>query len=158
MGFRKLQIAWLVGCGLACVLLFALWVRSYWWSDSLYCPVTTQRGGILTSEDGRFGYSTYSPSVLINVWSARAGNVPTGWCVRSSRLSPSRTVTPPMFSCGSDAYFSYVVFPCWLPVLFSITVAAIPRFRWKRQFSLRALLIATTLVAVVLGLIVYTLK
>src|SRR4051812_24381488 len=28
MRFRKLRIAWSVGCGLACVLLIALWVRS----------------------------------------------------------------------------------------------------------------------------------
>ena len=36
MRFRKLRIAWSVGCGLvACVLLIALWVRSYWFDDSV---------------------------------------------------------------------------------------------------------------------------
>ena len=34
-------------------------------------------------------------------------------------------------------------------------LAAAPWIRWSRRFSLRTLLIATTLVAVVLGLIVY---
>jgi hypothetical protein len=29
MKFRKLRIAWSVFCGLACVLLVVLWVRSY---------------------------------------------------------------------------------------------------------------------------------
>ena len=29
MRFRKLRIAWSVGCGIACVLLIVLWVRSY---------------------------------------------------------------------------------------------------------------------------------
>ena len=31
MRFRKLRIAWSVGCGILCVLLIVLWVRSYWW-------------------------------------------------------------------------------------------------------------------------------
>src|SRR5258705_12294632 len=30
MRFRYLRILWTVFCGIACVLLLALWVRSYW--------------------------------------------------------------------------------------------------------------------------------
>jgi hypothetical protein len=33
MRFRKLRIAWSVACAIACVLLIALWVRSYWAVD-----------------------------------------------------------------------------------------------------------------------------
>src|SRR3954451_7738148 len=36
MKFRKLRIAWSVFWGVAAVLLIALWVRSYWWSDVLW--------------------------------------------------------------------------------------------------------------------------
>ena len=36
MKFRKLRIAWSVGCGIACVLLAVLWVRSYWIADTLF--------------------------------------------------------------------------------------------------------------------------
>jgi hypothetical protein len=46
-----------------------------------------------------------------------------------------------------------IVFPHWLPVLQCATFAAVP---WIRRFSLRTLLIATTLIAVVLGLIVWS--
>jgi hypothetical protein len=35
MRFRKLRIAWSVACGIACVLLIALWVRSFWWWDTV---------------------------------------------------------------------------------------------------------------------------
>jgi hypothetical protein len=35
MTFRKLRIALSVFWGLACVLVIALWVRSYWWEDDL---------------------------------------------------------------------------------------------------------------------------
>jgi hypothetical protein len=31
--YRKLRIVWSVGWGIACVLLIALWVRSYWRMD-----------------------------------------------------------------------------------------------------------------------------
>jgi hypothetical protein len=33
MRFRKLGIAWSVGCGIVCLLMIVLWVRSYWWWD-----------------------------------------------------------------------------------------------------------------------------
>ena len=35
MRFRKLRIAWSVGCGIVCVLLIVLWVRSYFHSEGL---------------------------------------------------------------------------------------------------------------------------
>ena len=47
--------------------------------------------------------------------------------------------------------------PSWFPVLLSATLAAVT-FPWKRlswRFTLRTLLVATTLVAVLLGLIVW---
>jgi hypothetical protein len=45
------------------------------------------------------------------------------------------------------------MFPHWIVVIVSGAVAIMPWLRWR--FSLRTLLIATTVVAVVLGLIVY---
>jgi hypothetical protein len=43
----------------------------------------------------------------------------------------------------------FVAMPHWFTILLTATVAALPWFKW--QFSLRTLLIATTLVAVALG-------
>ena len=45
-------------------------------------------------------------------------------------------------------------FPHWCPVLVVATLTAFPWIRWSKRFTLRTLLIATTLIAVVLGLIV----
>jgi hypothetical protein len=39
----------------------------------------------------------------------------------------------------------------WFPILLGVAIASAP---WVRRFSLRTLLIATTLVAVVLGIVV----
>jgi hypothetical protein len=46
------------------------------------------------------------------------------------------------------------VFPIWLPTLSTVLIAALPWLPWR--FSLRTLLIAMTLVAVALGLIVWS--
>src|SRR5438045_559825 len=52
MRFRKLRIAWSVMCGIICVLLIALWMRSYrwhegrnWlWSNTGYIHVSSDAG------------------------------------------------------------------------------------------------------------------
>ena len=49
----------------------------------------------------------------------------------------------------------------WLLLLLSATIAFIPWIRgipWPKRFSLRTLLIATTLLAVVLGVVVYAVR
>jgi len=53
MKFRKLRIAWSVGCGIACVLLIAVWVRSQHHWDSANGPLlgkeliaTSRNGGV----------------------------------------------------------------------------------------------------------------
>jgi hypothetical protein len=43
----------------------------------------------------------------------------------------------------------------WLPVLITAIFASVPWIHRLKHFSLRTLLIATSLIAVVLGLVVY---
>jgi hypothetical protein len=43
----------------------------------------------------------------------------------------------------------------WWAVALCVLIASVAWFPWPRQFSLRTLLIVTTLVAVVMGLVVY---
>jgi hypothetical protein len=51
--------------------------------------------------------------------------------------------------------YKLVAAPMWLLTLMPICLSMAPWLRWSRRFRLRTLLIATTLVAVVLGLIVW---
>jgi hypothetical protein len=54
---------------------------------------------------------------------------------------------------------SYVVFPGWIAVLLFSAIAAVPWLRnFPRRFTLRTLLIATTLIAVGLGLNVWAMR
>src|SRR4051812_28474407 len=50
--FRKLRIAWSVMCGVACVLLIVLWVRSYWHGDVMSRVVKDKLGTIIGSNWG----------------------------------------------------------------------------------------------------------
>ena len=49
MSFRKLRIAWSVVCGILCLLLVALCVRSYWYRD--YSLVEVSSTAILRLAD-----------------------------------------------------------------------------------------------------------
>src|SRR5688572_727347 len=59
MKYRKLRIAWTVGCGALCLLLIVLWVRSYYAADELRFRRSNQYLDIdLTSGQLRFDWHT----------------------------------------------------------------------------------------------------
>jgi hypothetical protein len=152
MRFRKLRIAWSVGCGVACVMLIVLWVRSYWCAEivSRLSPRWTLTVG---SNHGIIYFVYESPPAL-----------------------PKATWYQPIaHSNVSTPYWSYARIEVVVPVrwvelksLGNIVLGQIPHFLlvglcvpaavvpwWPKRYSLRTLLIATTLVAVVLGVIVW---
>jgi hypothetical protein len=147
--FRKLRIAWSAFWSLACVLLIVLWVRSYWHVDVLQRQ-STSRLFIICSSKGRLAYfenraspqSIMPPEEIASIigdFIRLAAKPILGFGrVRGLRI-------PPL--CFA---------PYWFPVLISGVLAAVPWLRWR--FNLRTLLIATTLVAIGLGTIVYSIK
>jgi hypothetical protein len=52
-------------------------------------------------------------------------------------------------------HYRELLIPLWFPPLVVLAIAALPFIRWSNRFSLRTLLIAMTLVAIALGLIVW---
>ena len=146
MRFRKLRIAWSVGWGLACLLLIVLWVRSYSWLDGFTVPV---------SASSAVGAGTL-PGVVV----AAVRHVPekfriehrlvTEW--RTMHSGPSQLWGGTMLTQSTSA----VYMPCWPLILVSVLLGGVPwRKRFGRRFSVRTLLIATTLVAAMMGLIVW---
>jgi hypothetical protein len=141
MRFCKLRIAWSVACSIVCVLLIVLWVRSYWYLDS-------------------FGW----PPRIVTAWHGRLSS---GGTVVQSPLPPSgqdpanpvlRKVLGVYVLTTQDEnnityYGTAYSVPIGLPVMLVGALAVLPWLSW--HFTLRTLLIATTLVAVVLGLVVY---
>jgi hypothetical protein len=136
----------------ACVLLIALWVRSYSWSDWANCPLRSPSMLIVNSFDGRL--SLYAGERV----PYRTGFFPSGWDYDSysvAQIAPSSLKRArPYWDCSFDQYGWYILFPYWLPVLTTAVIGAGFGLRKQWRFSLRTLLIATTLVAVALGVIV----
>jgi hypothetical protein len=146
MRFRKLRIAWSVLCGIACLLLIALWVRSYWWFDSYYLRVGATR----------CGGDSLRGSVVLHLQDTRLMETfSTGYTSKSAedvhRAKEIRDLWNFYFANWGAGY--YVVFPNWFAILLLSASAFASWRRWR--FTIRTLLVATTLIAVVLGLIVY---
>jgi hypothetical protein len=148
MRFRKLRIAWSVGCGIACVLLIVSWLASYSRGFGLYGN-WKNHAFVFESMKGEFYFAYFNPdqpepdslniayaplSPLQRILQAR-----TCWLRWQKASPPSNAIT--------------LWIRHWLVLLLSLNALGTPWIRWR--FSLRTLLIATTLVAMVLGAIVY---
>ncbi len=142
----KLRIAWSVAWGIAALLLVALWVRSYWRWDSAGVKVVhdTLVGGNSISGQIECGFDGWSPAGIPLVTSYRIGDVPLP-------LKDPENSTVCGFGFHVNKWRGRLDFPHCFGVLALSAAAAMP---WLR-FSLRTLLIATTLIAVGLGLIVW---
>src|SRR4029079_6531064 len=126
--------------GLACVLLIALWVRSYWRLDAVdvsnWCEVDSICGEISVMK--------YDPAVSLgDPWSFYSGPVP-------PTMNMGDWGTTFGFKRSETPVGPGIVFPLWFPISLVALIAGIPWIRWR--FTLRALLIATTLVAAALAL------
>jgi hypothetical protein len=137
---KYLRIA-VTACSLtACVLLVALWVRSYGWTYII-------KGGIysLWLQEGHISLHA-SPYGLRQPWQQFSYETPES--IRE------------FYEHRSD--WAYIVesngwnitIPHWFLGLLAAALATVPWIRWSKRFSLRTLLIATTLVAVALALVV----
>lgn len=146
---RLLNIASIV-CLVVCVALISLWVRSYTWDDYVSAPIPIVRGLIIRSIPSRLDIELLDHSVP--------------WQVTTYSLDDLATqgLTPiPFTGWGFGFYLNQqalgVSLPFWFLVTISATLSAVT-FPWKLlswRFSLRTMLIATTLIAVVLGMMAW---
>jgi hypothetical protein len=162
MKHRKLRIAWSVAWGITAVLLIALWVRSYWWADVLLVPLTDRHAIAAGSISGGISFcpcvsttDRIDSSQMLR--SDKYGELPPG--LMNSHLSREklaliaqhegmwanlknhpRTIR---FGIRRHTFISQYVVLVGCACVFAVLA-------WIR-FRLRTLLIATTLVAAVLG-------
>jgi hypothetical protein len=142
MRFRKLRIAFSITCGVACVLMSVLWVRSYRVCDGV-------------------GWSSIeAPSGLgVIQFSALAEPQHRGWystSLQANDVSSDENTDIRAFVYHVDQDLVYLNAPHWFLAVASAAFAVLPWLRWR--FSLCILLIATTLVAVILRLIVWVVR
>jgi hypothetical protein len=143
MRYRKLRIAWSVCWGVAALLALVMWRASYWrpyqisknYNDNPQFRARFQIVGLIF--DSQLGHA----SIYL-----LTGN---DYLLRIPKFSfLGMLLTHP------QQFVIYAQVQYWLLALFTLVPAGAPWLRWSKRFTLRALLIATALVAIVLGLIV----
>jgi hypothetical protein len=158
---RHIRLGCTVLCATPALLLVIPWMRSYWlvdvvaprWFYPWRIQVVSKNGGVLVFEPRRFGTA---PDVF---W---------GWSSRWIETTDLDIIGPSVLGFRFPEFEPYVGIPYWCPVATLAILAALPwlvlaalswlRFLtlcWPKRFSLRTLLIATTAVAVALGLVVW---
>jgi hypothetical protein len=144
--FRKLRIAWSVACGVLCLLLIALWVRSYWRYNALFVPQPKLE---IQSIYGVLWACDPGPDFKISNWFLSDKD--------AAGLEKSQ-IFPSVKSLGTFHLYPTLAVPYWFLALIAATFGVIPWLPWSTSFSLRTLLIGMTAVAAILGLIVWATK
>ncbi len=160
---RYLRIAFSATCLIACVLLIVLWMRSYSWNEGVTYIDSPSSFSIFGSAHGTFYYH------YRNSWPTRlktgvtfGGNSQPrayrGFYWDWYRYAPSLPRNQVRMNAVDDSIIERdvsIYVPYWFAVVLSgaLSVTSAPWVRWR--FSLRTLLITTTLVAMVLGLFVW---
>jgi hypothetical protein len=156
--YRKLRIAWSVACGILCLLLIALWVRSYVWRDGVFIRPIVGRYLDASSVRGRIAVITMryptNPGMSMANW---------GTTSHSVKMLEDPWPNVPSFSlvgiwvhdCPNGAALSI---PHAYLILTLITLAAVPWIRWSKRFTLRTLLIGMAVVSALLGAIIWSVR
>jgi hypothetical protein len=150
MKHRKLRIPWSVTWGLLCVLLIALWVRSYHTQSTI--SIRDRASGYWTFLGSNSGTMYFHRSAVETFRSPGSRPTPR-WYYHVGDASKPQAVF--VWNSNVSRWPVGISFPYWLPVILAAVAATVPWLSWSKRFSLRTLLMATTLFAVVLGLVVY---
>ena len=152
MRFRKLRIAWSGAWAVAFLWFLSLWVQTSHISRDFTI--------------GRLPHGIWVSTMSGQVMFSSLPDVEAKH--KRLRLPPPESFSVPRYAGGTRSgfqrhdftstvwadYTTYFSVPIWLLAVVAASTGVIPWIRWSNRFSLRTLLIVTTLVAVVLGLIV----
>jgi hypothetical protein len=152
---RSIKIAFSAVCGMACVLLCVLWVRSYialesWQGEILGRAIHIQsaRGRLILYALPNVNEHGYFRVPLKSIGETTELSRPVlGSSTRSKVLGKAASL--------STVPYLWLVFPMVLVTALPLALAA---SRTSLRFSLRTLLFATTLVALLLGLVVWAFR
>jgi hypothetical protein len=132
-------------CGVCCLLMIAWWVRSYWWLDGGFVKLTPSEYIQFNAGDGRMCvWFEHKPlNKWFDCWS-RANTKPT---------RPDAENRIPWFNLAFWPTFARLYTAHWLLAVLAGSFALVP---WcPKRFSLRTLLVATTVIGAMAGLIVW---
>ena len=150
---RLLNIASIV-CLVLCVALMGMWVRSHYQHDEVRGRFTSGQCLYVHSVQGRIVVSLNPPfAITLGEWSAAIYIGPNKQqSVINIPLLSHGILGSLGFGYGFDKFNWLVAVPFWFLVLTCGSLAMIFRLSWPLRFTLRSLFIATTFLAVVLGM------
>ena len=150
---RRVRIAFAIFFGISCALSVVFWVRSYYW----YQAVFVRQGAIVYAVGAFGGYMCASIRPAYGKGKAWKVN---DWPMDTMRDVVAHQVVPEtnIFGFGGEKYHEGVAVllaPAWFV---SIGSGMVSLLLWRAKtvaFTVRNLLIATALVAAILGFVVY---
>jgi hypothetical protein len=148
MKYRKLRIAWSIACGVLCLLLIALWMRSYIVRDSAFWPRATV-GVEINSIAGHV--------VLFVAYEQFVGGEQ--FRIRHEPITPNdearvkRGILGFLYRPQPQGFNVHV--PFWFLESATVAAATAPWIHWSKRFTLRTLLIGMSVIAAVLGLAIW---
>jgi hypothetical protein len=151
---RYLRIAFTAACGFACILLSALWIRSYWRSDICAVAVSNSSFVGVGSSLGVFKacHADFPPGFFGGRWQFQSSPIVNR---RDFQIRPSPRYRGALgFGIARDPTMLMLHVPHWFCIGVIGALATLPWIKSLRRFSLRTVLIVTTIVAAILGLIV----
>jgi hypothetical protein len=162
---RLLNIASIV-CLVLCVVLMGMWVRSYYWVEELRGHFVGQQDFVLASRAGRLlvtyiQLSANTPVVAkreTSSWSLnreRYGSDLPAEQLQAAWLYPAVRIVHSAALSSRRPNVWGLTFSYWFLAVVSASLAMVFRLRWPIRFTVRGLLILTTFLAVVLGMIAW---
>jgi hypothetical protein len=147
---RHLRYAPAVAFALLALGFVGLWVRSYTYSDASEGPIAKWQGGYHVTR-GEIILAWGRPDAYTRV---------TEWKTYSFHVSRDRRPMKPTFlgfafERHETLAWKYVYVPHWFLAALSFGLAALLAYKPVTRFTVRGLLVATTLLAAMLGLAVY---
>jgi Na+/melibiose symporter-like transporter len=146
---RKLRIAVSVFFAVLTVALCVMWVRSYKWRDVIRCRTSGSNVIVFASMKGKLIAYDYVLPNIAPQWELKTIEIVNGgyfWADETQYRGILGFIV-------KDVLESRLLgAPHWFFILSTVAIASAPWIRHSTRFSLRTLFIATTLVAVVLGL------
>ncbi len=157
---RTLRISASAAILLISALMLLLWMRNLWRSDVAWMPLPSGGHVVFASFQGQLEVGIRFPAAAAMRFGTSGRDSPP-WGAESYSVTwnhLSEIFAPPVkplryrrLSGGSELN---LMAPYWCLVPLSWLLAAAPWIRWSKRFSLRAFLIATTLIAGAMGVYV----
>jgi hypothetical protein len=154
MKFLKLRVVGWVLCAIVAALLCAMWLRSYWWIDSLDSVSTTLGAATfrLVSVSGRT-----TLTLGLEIFEEGDDSEIVYNCVPINPQTRYLEFWRVLFRINQAQGRCHISVPYWLSILLVAALAAVvPRLRWR--FTLRTLLIAMAAVSLLLWIVISTIR